>query len=61
MTAISWMSKPDLKTIGLEGWRDGWMDDAGIVREDYNAWSLCNGKIDWDVSGEVDAQESPMI
>ena len=38
-----------------------WMDNVGIIGEDYNTWSLCSGKIDWNVSSEVNAQESPMI
>ena len=37
------------------------MLNQGVVREDDNAWTLRSGKIDWDVSREVDAQELPMI
>ena len=45
----------------LQGRRNGWMDNVGIIGEDYNTWSLCSGKIDWNVSSEVNAQELPMI
>jgi hypothetical protein len=37
------------------------MDNAGVIGENYNAWTLCNRKIDWNVSGEGNAQELPMI
>ena len=29
--------------------------------EDHDAWLLCSGKIDWNVSGEVNAEQLPMI
>jgi hypothetical protein len=37
------------------------MDDIWVIWEDGNAWLLRNGKIDWDISREVNAQELSMI
>ena len=49
---------------GLEGRRDHRLERLGvgeIRREDYDAWGLGSGKVDRDVSGEVNAQQLPMI
>src|SRR6202044_2447607 len=49
---------------GLQGRRDHRLERLGVGevhREDYDAWGLGSGKVDRDVSGEVNAQQLPMI
>ena len=47
--------------IRLQAWWDCRLQAACGRLEDHNTWALCSGKIDRNVSGEVNAQELPMI
>jgi hypothetical protein len=45
----------------IEARGNSWVDNVCVVWEDDNAWLLRSGKIGWDVSREVNAQELSMI
>src|SRR5262249_54961800 len=55
----------DVEARDLDDWgdvrRDRGMNHIWVVWKDDNAWHLASGKIDWDVSREVDGQELSMI